>query len=51
MEISIWGLLALLGLAFALVGLGMGIERGRNNAAWDKFYEGMEAGEKVRRAR
>ena len=50
-QISFWGFVALLALTFALVGLGMAIERGKNNAAWDKFYEGLETAEKNRRAR
>mgnify|MGYP003299782186 CR=1 FL=1 len=50
-QVSFWGFVALLALAFALVGLGMAIERSKNNAAWDKFYEGLEAAEKSRRAR
>ena len=49
-QISFWGFVALLALTFALVGLGMAIERGKNNAAWDKFYEGLETAEKNRRA-
>lgn len=50
-QVSFWGFVALLALAFALVGLGMAIERGKNSAAWDKFYEGIETAEKSRRAR
>ena len=50
-QVSFWGFVALLIVAFALVGVGMAIERSRSNAAWDKFYEGMETGEKARRAR
>lgn len=50
-QVSFWGFVALLALAFALVGLGMAIERGRNTACWDKFYEGLETGEKARRVR
>lgn len=50
-QISFWGFVVLLALAFALVGLGMVIERSRNTACWDKFYEGLEAAEKSRRAR
>lgn len=50
-QVSGWGLALLLMIAFSLVGLGMSIERSKNNAAWSKFYEGLEAGEKARRAR
>lgn len=50
-EVSGWGLALILLIAFSLVGLGMAIERSKNNAAWDKFYEGLEAAEKTRRAR
>ncbi len=39
-EIGFWGFIILLAIAFALVGLGMMIERSKNDAAWEKFYEG-----------
>lgn len=50
-QISFWGFSGLMALAFGLVALGMAIERSKNNAAWEKFYEGLEAAEKNRRAR
>lgn len=50
-QVSFWGFVALLALAFALVGLGMAIERGKNTACWEKFYEGIETADKSRRAR
>lgn len=39
-QVSFWGVLLILAIAFSLVGLGMMIERSKNDAAWDKFYEG-----------